>query len=123
MGGATQGAGHHGEQLAAEYLVRAGFEILSTNFRFMRNEIDLVVRGEGFIVFVEVKLRRSAAFGSPGAAVHHAKQAAIVSCARGFLRQHRLEGLPCRFDVVAIVETRGASAEIEHIRNAFGAAN
>jgi putative endonuclease len=119
--GRTQTAGRRGETLAAEYLTRSGFVILAANYRFQRNEIDLVARGEGFLVFIEVKLRRTAAFGGPEAAVHRAKQAAIASCARGFIRQFRLDGVPCRFDVVAIREMGGDSVDVEHIRNAFSA--
>lgn len=115
----TQEAGRRGERIAAEYLTRNGFEILAANFRSHRNEIDLIVRGEGFLVFVEVKLRRSGTFGGPEAAVHRSKQMAIAAAARGFLRQSRLEGAACRFDVVAIREEPGGVPTVEHIRNAF----
>jgi putative endonuclease len=116
--GAGHVAGRRGEEIAAEYLRRQGFVILAANYRHQRKEIDLVARGEGYVVFVEVKLRRSAAFGDPAAAVDARKQASIVACARAFLSERRLGGLPVRFDVVAIRE-RGDQPEIELIRNAF----
>lgn len=119
--GRTQEAGRRGEAIAAEFLRRRGFQILASNFRHGRNEIDLVARGEGFIVFVEVKLRRSGAFGGPEAAVHRLKQLAIIACARGFLRRFGLEPSPCRFDVVAIRESADGDPDVEHIRNAFQA--
>jgi putative endonuclease len=119
MGGPTQAAGRRGELLAAEYLARRGFVILATNFRHGRKEIDLIARGEGFVVFVEVKLRTSERFGGPAAAVHRLKQSAIVACARGFLHRFGLDDAACRFDVIAIQAAGGDEPRIEHIRNAF----
>lgn len=119
MGEDAQGAGRRGERLAAEYLIRLGYEILATNYRYHRNEIDLIARGEGFVVFVEVKLRRSARFGGPAAAVHFRKQAAIASCARGYLHRFGMERAACRFDVIAIDAAAGEEPRIDHIRNAF----
>lgn len=121
VGRATRESGERGERIAARYLVRNGFQILATNYRFHRNEIDLIASGEGAIVFVEVKLRRSNRFGPPEAAVDARKRLAILACARGFLGEKRLRGRPCRFDVIAIREGDRGSPQINHIRDAFRA--
>lgn len=117
----TRGTGQRGEALAAEFLARRGFRILAMNYRHHRKEIDLIVSGEGFVVFVEVKFRSGGLFGGPLAAVDPRKQRAIASCARGFLHERRLTEAPCRFDVVGILQDGGGPPRIEHVRDAFRA--
>jgi putative endonuclease len=117
----TRGAGQRGEALAGEYLARNGFRILALNYRYLRKEIDLIVAGEGFLVFVEVKWRRDDRFGGPLAAVDPRKQRAIAACARGFLHERRMRDVACRFDVVGISQAPGEPPRIEHIRDAFRA--
>ena len=115
----TRGTGERGEALAAEYLTRRGYRILAMNYRHHRKEIDLIALAEGFVVFVEVKFRRDERFGGPLAAVDPRKQRAIAACARGFLHERRLAGIPCRFDVVGIRQEDDGPPRIEHVRNAF----
>ncbi len=117
----TRGTGQRGEALAAEFLTRHGFRILAMNYRHHRKEIDIIVSGEGFVVFVEVKFRSGDRFGGPLAAVDPRKQRAIAACARGFLHERRLADLPCRFDVVGILQDGARPPRIEHIRDAFRA--
>lgn len=119
----TKSIGDYGENAARVYLERRGFRIVAANYRFHRKEIDLVAVGEGYLVFVEVKLRRSRGFGSPAEAVGARKRAAIVLCARAFVRERRCGHLPCRFDVIAIDAAPDGASRIEHIRNAFTAAD
>ncbi|HYE95480.1 MAG TPA: YraN family protein [Rubricoccaceae bacterium] len=115
--------GEEGEALAAAYLEAKGFRVLETNYRFSREEIDLVCfrpEGQGGeLVFVEVKTRRGHGFGRPEEAVGPAKRKAILRTAEAYLHEHRLEGASCRFDVVAITLGRG-EPQIEHFEHAFG---
>lgn len=120
--------GHDGEQIAAEYLEARGFRVMDRNYRFDRAEVDLVCfepsetyENGGELVFVEVKTRRGSGFGSPGEAVSKAKQVNIAKAAEAWLHERRLDGSPCRFDVVAIILGRDDRHEIEHIRDAFWA--
>ena len=115
-----------GERLAAAYLEGKGYTVLDRNYRFSREEIDLVcfapaARPEdgGWIVFVEVKTRRGTGFGRPEAAVDEAKQRAIMRVAEAYLHERRLMAALCRFDVVAVL-LGGGEPEIEHFENAFG---
>jgi len=117
----TKSIGDLGERLAREYLQRHGFVVVAANYRFRRKEIDLVATGEGYLVFVEVKLRRTRGYGSPADAVDPRKRAAIAFCARAFVQEHRCGDLPCRFDVISIQVEPDGEPRIEHIRNAFGA--
>ncbi|MEP0547979.1 MAG: YraN family protein [Rhodothermales bacterium] len=122
----TKDTGDHGENLAADYLEAKGYRILERNYRFNREEVDLVcfqpyddyTQG-GELVFVEVKARRGLGYGRPEAAVTRDKQEAIMRVAEAYLHETRLEGALARFDVIAVL-LGGREPEIEHFENAFG---
>jgi putative endonuclease len=91
------------EALAAEFLARQGLEVLERNFCVKggnRGEIDLVARQGELIVFVEVRLRRSGAFGGAAFSITKEKQRKLAAAARHWLAQHGLQ--PCRFDCVLL---------------------
>lgn len=117
----TNEIGNRGEDLAATFLQNAGFRILDRNYRYDRNEVDLVCldpeEGEE-IVFVEVKTRSGGKFGPPEASVTEEKRAALVAVARGYLHENNIEDAPARFDVVSVWLTQDAP-QIEHFKNAF----
>ena len=71
--------GNKGEDQAAEFLQRKGYEILARNYRYKHSEIDLIVQKSDLIVFVEVKTRSSSGFGEPEAFVDSKKAAKILS--------------------------------------------
>jgi putative endonuclease len=128
----TYKTGHIGETVACDYLERLGFNIVCRNFRFnadnrIKGEIDIIAEDGKYIVFVEVKLRRSdsnqrARYGRPSAAVTKAKQAKILAGAACFLRGFPSELQP-RADVIEITYDElpdgGAAFEINHIKGAF----
>jgi putative endonuclease len=115
--------GRRGEAFAAEYLEGLGFRVAERNFTCRVGEIDLIVVRDRLLVFVEVKTRRSLAFGSPQEAVvakkiRHIRRVAQFYLVQ-FLRIHRLYAdFDMRFDVVE-VRLAGAGFEINHIENAF----
>jgi len=118
----TKGVGDAAEARAWSHLQRHGLTLVQRNYRVARGppqrggEVDLIAREpDGTLVFVEVRLRRSAAFGGAAASVTAAKQRSIVLAAQHFLR-HFSTPPPCRFDVVAIDGER-----IEWLRAAFDA--
>ncbi len=115
--------GEQGERVAARYLRRLGYQIVSRRQRDRMGEIDLVAVDRGMIVFVEVKTRRSLAAGHPAEAVDDEKQRRISRTAWAFLKQHHLIGYPTRFDVVAVTWP-GSSRQplVEHFPDAFEAA-
>jgi len=121
-------AGRRGENLAATYLEGLGLVVMERNYRFERGEIDLVCfepasphSPNGTIVFVEVKARSTDRFGSPEEAVSATKRRHVTRVAEAFLYEHRLDGAPCRFDVVS-VRLGGQNPVIRHIKHAFMAA-
>lgn len=99
--------GTHYEQMAAEYLKQAGMAILEQNFRSRSGEIDLIGRHEGYLVFVEVKYRKSADKGTPEEAVGYRKQQTICRVADYYRCIKKLpEQTPVRYDVVAVLDGR-----------------
>ncbi|NBC87855.1 MAG: YraN family protein [Bacteroidetes bacterium] len=123
----TKAIGDRGETLAAEYLTDQGFTIMDANYRFERNEIDLICfdpaarKGRGEIVFVEVKTRSSLEHGMPDEAVDEEKQSSIANVARAYLYERQLEGSPSRFDVVTVLLNQGEDPRISHFAAAFTA--
>jgi len=112
--------GRMGEDAAARYLQRLGMTILQRNVSTPVGELDLVARQRRTLVFVEVKTRRSSAFGSPAEAVGPRKQRQIIRSAKWYLNDNPAKSLQPRFDVVSIL-VNGTVLEIEHIPGAFEA--
>jgi putative endonuclease len=108
-----QQLGARGEQLAAEWYVAHGYEVLARNWRCREGELDLVVRRPGELVFCEVKTRASDRFGVPAAAVTLTKQRRVRLLAVRFLAAHGGGG-DLRFDVAAVTGGR-----VEVIEAAF----
>lgn len=112
--------GRWGETKAANYLRLRGYGIVERNYRCRMGEIDLIARKRGFIVFVEVKLRKDAAFAQAREFVTVAKRRRVMTAAELWLAEHPTQLQP-RFDVIEIYAPRGPAgpARIEHIENAF----
>lgn len=104
------------EALAAALLERAGLTILERNYRCRFGEIDLVAQCGPTLVFVEVRARRSEAFGGAAGSITRAKRRRLLAAARHYLAA-RGGDRPCRFDVVL---ARGEGPELEWVRDAFG---
>jgi len=117
-GDPRQALGRRGERFAERYLERAGLRIIARRFRLRCGEIDLIALDGECVVFVEVKTRRSGAYGLPGESVTPSKQRKISRVALAFLGGRGWLERACRFDVVEIV-IRGKTPEIGHIPDAF----
>lgn len=112
--------GKIGESLAVAHLKARGCKILAQNYRAVRGEIDLIVQDGQFIVFVEVKTRRSLKFGLPQEAVTRQKQSQISKLALTYLQAENLWDVPCRFDVIGIhLSSQSELLRLEHIESAF----
>jgi putative endonuclease len=112
-----QAKGAAAEQLAADYLQRAGLSLIERNFRVRGGEIDLICRDGKTTVFVEVRLRSRGDFGGAAASITTAKQARLILAARHWLLRHG--ETPCRFDCVLLDGLEPKN--IEWLRNAFSA--
>ena len=122
--------GQLGEKIAADYLQKNGYRIVSKNLHVSRNEIDIIAEDSNFLVFVEVKTRsvayqESSAYGSPGRAVNYKKRSNTVQAAKAYLMSNYTDKQP-RIDVIEVyMKERGDNSispqilSINHIRDAF----
>jgi putative endonuclease len=92
-------SGADAEAIAAAFLERKGLAIVRRNFRTRLGEIDLIARDGETLVFVEVRLRTSRAFGGAAESITSAKRMRLVNAARVFLAGQRSEPA-CRFDAI-----------------------
>jgi putative endonuclease len=112
--------GYTAETLVADYFAGQGYRVVDRNYSSRRGEVDLIVERDQTVVFVEVRYRRSALFGSPEETITWEKRRRIVLAAIDYVTRHRVRGKNIRFDMVAVVQARG-SPQIEHITGAFDA--
>lgn len=113
--------GAWGESLAAEYLKRKRYKLVAAGYRCRFGEIDLIVSNKKYLVFVEVKLRKSGNFARPREFVDAYKQERLRKTASMYLAEHE-SALLCRFDVIEIYAPEGtatANPEIIHLEDAF----
>ena len=114
-------AGAWGEALAAEYLRKKKYAVLASGYRCRFGEIDLIVSNKKFLVFVEVKLRKSSDFAEAREFVNYHKQNRLRTTAQMYLSQHPTALQP-RFDVIEIYSPEGPATiqpKITHLENAF----
>lgn len=107
--------------MAAEYLRKKRYKILATGFRSRYGEIDLIVSNKQFLVFVEVKLRRTNLFADAREFVDFRKQNRLRTTASIYLSQYPSDLQP-RFDVIEIYAPDGTSTKnpvINHLEDAF----
>lgn len=109
--------GRLGEDIAAGYLQERGYEILQRNLQLLRAEVDLVVKQNDTLIFVEVKTRSNEEFGSGAEYISHRKQSQLMKAAKAYMKK----GEWIRFDVISILmdPQKKAAVKIQHIRNAF----
>ena len=105
-----------GETVAAAHLEAQGLNVVDRNFRTRYGEVDLIAEDSGTLVFVEVKTRRSLAFGAPEESVTPRKRARLANVAAAYLQLHGLEQQNWRIDVVGVALQRTGPATINHVR-------
>ncbi len=109
--------GEQGEQLAQAHLAAKGYRLLAVNWRYRKDELDIVAEFKKIIVFVEVKTRTSRYFENPKEAVTIKKQRNIIRAANAFIEENAID-LEARFDIISVL-IEGKKEEIEHIEDAF----
>jgi len=107
-----------GEKTAKTFLLQKGFQILETNWRHQRAEVDIIAKEEGILVFIEVKTRSSDYFGPPESFVTPQKEKLLVRAAHAYMKQigHDWE---IRFDIVSILHKSNNNYQLEHLEDAF----
>lgn len=107
--------GPWGEALAAAFLRRRGYHIVATNYRSRYGEIDIIAENAEYLVFAEVKLRRTAHFGAAREFVDLRKQERLRATASMFLEEHETALQP-RFDVIEIYAPDGLQTRHPYLR-------
>jgi putative endonuclease len=110
--------GQTGENIALKYLQDKGYQILETNWRHGRAEIDIIAKQDQSIVIVEVKTRTKGALVLAEGAVNKKKRALLTNAASAYLHQEDWRG-ECRFDVIAIEIATKESFAVTHFEDAF----
>ncbi len=115
--------GRTGEDLAAEHLLRLGYEIVERNYRTRWGELDIVARAGSTLAFCEVKTRRAGGrAGGPFDAVGHGKQVRVRKMAGSWLveRRDRPYADVIRFDAIGVIlDGCGRLVSLEHLEGAF----
>lgn len=114
-----QKIGYEAEQEARRYLESNGLKFVASNFSSKPGEIDLIMRDEAELVFIEVRYRDSQDYGGGLESITYRKQQRIARTALAYLQKHDLvDEVPCRFDVVALGRS-DIGNEINWIKAAF----
>ncbi len=108
--------GKAGENLAKTYLVKNGYTILETNYRYKKAEIDIIATKENILAIIEVKTRTSTAFGEPESFVNNKKIKLILEATNAFIESKNLD-YEVSLDIISVLI--GAETEINHITNAY----
>lgn len=112
--------GNLGEEIASKYLINKGYFIIQKNFRTKFGEIDIIARDGRYLVFIEVKLRKSLNLGYPREAVDYYKQQRIRNLANLYLAKKRIKDAFIRFDVIEVMMDENENVKsIYLIKNAF----
>jgi putative endonuclease len=112
--------GKWGQKQCENFLKKKGYKILMRNFSCKTGEIDLVMtEPNSTIIFIEVKTRINENFADAESAITSAKKQRMTIAANFFVKKHKLENLPLRFDVVMVIAAEKGKTQIRHYENAF----
>lgn len=109
--------GKDGEQQAVKYLQENNYTILECNWRYNKHEIDIIAKNREYIVFIEVKTRKSNKWGDPEEAVSDKQMRRIIEAADFYLIDNDIE-TPARFDIISIMQDKD-QPRLKHIEDAF----
>jgi putative endonuclease len=109
--------GKKGEDIAAEYLLGQGHDIIIRNYRYQKAEVDIISRYQAMIIFTEVKTRSTSKFGYPEESISTKKKELLREAMDFYLTENNIKE-ESRFDIISIVIDKGAP-DIHHIEDAF----
>lgn len=109
--------GKWGEQKAVEVLKQKGYQVVELNYRFQRDEVDVIATKEEKYIFVEVKTRTNTQIQEPEQAVTKAKQKRIFKVAHHYLELNNIEK-EAQFDIITVTQKQ-SGLEVNHIADAF----
>lgn len=106
------------ERKAANFLNKKGYDLVDANYTCRFGEVDLIVKNDRYIVFVEVKMRNDNSIAQPKEFVDYKKQQRIIATAKLYLSTNSTELQP-RFDVVEVFSKNDRIKSVKHLENAF----
>jgi putative endonuclease len=117
----NQRIGRWGERIAQTYLEKQGYDLVESNARTPYGELDLIMRGNGGLIVVEVKTRTGESFGLPEVSVNSIKSTHLKKSAEAYFLEHPELGSDWRIDVIAILgrPSQPDSVQIEWFENAI----
>ena len=110
--------GNFGEKEAIKYLIANDYQIIASNWRYLKAEIDIIAKKGDWLVFVEVKTRSTNDFGNPEDFVSSKQQKMIINAAQEFIVSNDRDE-EARFDIISIIAPNGKMSSIEHLEGAF----
>jgi putative endonuclease len=110
--------GKAGEQMAAEWLVRHGFQLISRNWKFARYEVDIIASREGVLHFIEVKSRHDDAFGKPEDWVNRKKGRHLLTAGEAFQEKYPDWKL-VQYDILSILLTPDGKRDFFFIEDVY----
>lgn len=117
--GYTQQAGNFAEDLACDFLKQKGLQLIERNYRCRFGEIDLVMKQEQTLVFIEVRSRQKNNQVDAITSIDLFKQQKLIRSAEYYLQQHKFAcSIPARFDVIAVTRTDKQN-KIDWLQNAI----
>ena len=119
--GYTQRTGNDAELRACQYLTQQGLKLIARNFHCRYGEIDLIMRHQQTIVFVEVRYRKADSLVDGAESISSVKQTRLLKSACYYLQQNKItDAVPARIDVVAVT-SHGSTHQFDWIQNAIEA--
>lgn len=119
---ARSNTGRLGEDAAAEFLRGTGYEIAERNYCTRFGEIDIIATRENYIIFAEVKTRKTNSMLLPREAVNAKKQRRLIMATKMYLSCHDIGTYQPRFDVIEVTTRTGSAFKVDkinHIESAF----
>lgn len=113
----AQTQGRIGEDMACSFLTENGYTVVERNYRVSGGEIDVIVKKNSELVFVEVKTRSSVRYGYPEESVTRSKKIRLARAARHYLGKYSVVPL-FRFDIISItIPSPQSKPFISHLEN------
>jgi len=113
--------GMRGEDAAARFLSHKGYAVIGRNVRTFVGEIDIVARKGSFVIFVEVKTRKTVSLGPPYLSITKKKEKKLIQCALCYMKMKGIQDTPWSIDVVSVEldEFSGRVKKIEYFEDAI----
>ena len=110
--------GNRGERIAKDFLKKKGYRIIEMNYHCREGEIDIVAKKKDYLVFIEVRTKTGAGYGSPEESITSAKKEKLIASALSYIDTHNNLPSYWRIDFVAVeLDDNGKARRTELFEN------